>query len=375
MPIEEHADRHISVTILPFPPLPKEMAEILIDGIVKRYGDSTIIDHLSLSIRHGEFFTLLGPSGCGKTTLLRMIAGFIIPDEGRLLLDGQDITRMPAHKRETGMVFQDYALFPDKTVFDNVAYGLRVRRQPGAVVSEKVGRMLERVELGHLAARYPAELSGGQRQRVALARALVIEPRVLLMDEPLSNLDAKLRIQMRDVIRQLQQEARITAIFVTHDQEEALSMSDRIALLRNGRIDQLDTPEGLYARPQTAYAADFIGAANLLDVSWAGDAGEQGAVEVAGARVEVANAVPGEPYRLAVRPEHVGVHAVTGEDGMRLVATVVHRRYLGHKVSYALRLPDGQTLNADVPAAAASRLDGEAQVILTFSADCRLVLA
>src|SRR5690606_31409863 len=307
------------------------MADIFIDGIVKRYGDATIIDHLSLNIAHGEFFTLLGPSGCGKTTLLRMIAGFIIPDEGRLMLDGVDITRLPAHKRETGMVFQDYALFPDKTVFDNVAYGLRVRKQSSSVIADKVGRMLERVELGHLAKRYPAELSGGQRQRVALARALVIEPRVLLMDEPLSNLDAKLRIQMRDVIRQLQQESNITAIFVTHDQEEALSMSDRIALLRNGRIDQLDTPDGLYGRPHTAYAADFIGAANLLKIDGVNSQDECSVVNVAGGAFTVANPAPSGPCQLAVRPEHIHLHTTPGDAAERVQATVLHRRYLGYK--------------------------------------------
>src|SRR5690606_35821499 len=286
----------------------RRMARITIENVTKRYGDVTIIDQLSLSIEHGEFFTLLGPSGCGKTTLLRMIAGFIIPDEGRLLLDDGDITRQPAHKRETGMVFQDYALFPDKTVFDNVAYGLRVRRFSNQQMKEKVGKILERDGLAHLPTRYPSELSGGQRQRVALARALIIEPRVLLMDEPLSNLDAKLRIQMRDVIRQLQQESKITAIFVTHDQEEALSMSDRIALLRNGRIDQLDTPEGLYASPHTSYAADFIGAANLLNVTGVQLAGNRSTIEIAGVNVEVACVPPDSQCRLVARPEHITLH-------------------------------------------------------------------
>lgn len=351
------------------------MADILIDGIVKRYGDATIIDHLSLSIQHGEFFTLLGPSGCGKTTLLRMIAGFIIPDEGRLVLDGKDITRLPAHKRETGMVFQDYALFPDKSVFDNVAYGLRVRKQANAVIAEKVTRMLERVELAHLSKRYPAELSGGQRQRVALARALVIEPRVLLMDEPLSNLDAKLRIQMRDVIRQLQQESKITAIFVTHDQEEALSMSDRIALLRNGQIDQLDTPEGLYARPHTSYAADFIGAANLLNVAGVQAAGNRTTMEIAGVNVEVACVPPDPQCRLVARPEHITLHTGPHTDTDRLPATVVHRRYLGYKATYALRLSDGQILHADIPSAEDLQLAPNTQVFLGFSAECRLVKA
>ena len=349
------------------------MADIAIQGVVKRYGDTTIIDRLELEIRHGEFFTLLGPSGCGKTTLLRMIAGFIIPDEGRLILDKQDITRMPAHKRETGMVFQDYALFPDKTVFDNVAYGLRVRKVPAPQIKQKVERILERVELGHLAQRYPGELSGGQRQRVALARALLIEPRVLLMDEPLSNLDAKLRIQMRDVIRQLQQESNITAIFVTHDQEEALSMSDRIALLRNGKIDQLDTPEGLYSRPRSAYAADFIGAANLLDVQHAQAQGEYSLVTIAGGRVLACGAPMEGGQQLAARPEHISIHREQAAD--LIPAEVVYRRYLGFKAAYAMRMADGKIVNVDVPAAADPSHPAGTPVFLGFSPNCCLVRA
>ena len=351
------------------------MAEIHIEGLVKQYGEATIIDHLSLTIKHGEFFTLLGPSGCGKTTLLRMIAGFVIPDAGRLVLEGQDITRLPAHKRETGMVFQDYALFPDKTVFDNVAYGLRVRKQTAAVINEKVSRILDRVELGHLAKRYPAELSGGQRQRVALARALVIEPRVLLMDEPLSNLDAKLRIQMRNVIRELQQEAQITAIFVTHDQEEALSMSDRIALLRSGKIDQLDTPEGLYARPKTAYAADFIGAANLVAVENVVVRGEQSVMRLGGSDIVVSCAPAAGNVKLAARPEHISLHAGSAPGEGRAPAAVLHRRYLGYKATYALKLDDGQIINADVASGHDPRFSPGTRVYIGFSPECRLVLA
>lgn len=351
------------------------MAKITVDGVAKRYGDTTIIDGLSLQIAHGEFFTLLGPSGCGKTTLLRMIAGFITPDAGRILLDDQDITYLPAHKRDTGMVFQDYALFPDKTVFDNVAYGLRVRKFSGAQIKQKVEHLLDRVELGHLAKRTPGELSGGQRQRVALARALVIEPRVLLMDEPLSNLDAKLRIQMRDVIRQLQQEANITAIFVTHDQEEALSMSDRIALLRNGRIDQLDTPEGLYARPRTAYAADFIGAANLIEVQTLLSKGENSLVTIAGGQALVSGQTSTKKSQLAARPEHISLHDQASDDFSRVPAEIVYRRYLGFKATYALRLDDGRIINADISAASDPAYSPGNRVFLSFSPDCRLVEA
>lgn len=351
------------------------MAKITIDNVAKRYGETTIIDGLSLDIAHGEFFTLLGPSGCGKTTLLRMIAGFIAPDEGRLLLDDQDITHLPAHKRETGMVFQDYALFPDKTVFDNIAYGLRVRKFSRQDIKTKVRHILDRVELGQLGERTPGELSGGQRQRVALARALVIEPRVLLMDEPLSNLDAKLRIHMRDVIRQLQQESNITAIFVTHDQEEALSMSDRIALLRNGRIDQLDTPEGMYARPKTAYAADFIGAANLIDVETLLAKGENSLVTVAGGQALVSGHASSPKTQLAARPEHIVVHEQPSVDFSRVPAEIVYRRYLGVKATYALRLDDGKVVNADISAATDPAYEPGRRVFLSFNANCRLVEA
>lgn len=349
------------------------MSEIRLEGIVKCYGDTTVIAGLDLHVRHGEFFTLLGPSGCGKTTLLRMIAGFIVPDGGRLLLDDEDITRLPAYKRGTGMVFQDYALFPDKTVFDNVAYGLRVRKLSRPDIEQKVRHMLERVELDHLAARYPGELSGGQRQRVALARALVIEPRVLLMDEPLSNLDAKLRIQMRDVIRELQQEASITAIFVTHDQEEALSMSDRIALLNKGHIEQLDTPEGLYATPVSAYAADFIGAANLIDVSDVGlqDGKLMGTVH--GHRLLLPGTVPEGPCQLATRPEQVQLYFGMSSRAESLPATVVRRRYLGHKISYGLRLPGGQIIGVDIPADSTRTAEIGDTVHVGFGPGSRLV--
>ncbi|CAN1522856.1 PotA ABC-type spermidine/putrescine transport systems, ATPase components [Burkholderiaceae bacterium] len=357
------------------------MADITLKNVVKQYGDVTIIDKLSLAVAHGEFFTLLGPSGCGKTTLLRMIAGFIIPDAGQVHIGDEDVTHLEAYKRETGMVFQDYALFPDKTVFDNVAYGLRVRKFSNQRIDEKVDRILQRVELAHLKKRYPGELSGGQRQRVALARALVIEPRILLMDEPLSNLDAKLRIQMRDVIRELQQEANITTIFVTHDQEEALSMSDRIALLRNGKIDQLDTPEGLYSRPLTAYAADFIGGANLIPVSHSIDRGALTEVAVAGGLIMIATDAQSlrdteQPkYQLAARSEHIHIQSTSTTSIHHIPAQVVFRRYLGFKVTYCLRLADGSTLMADVPSAADPRKIAGDAVFLSFSPECRLVLA
>ncbi|MDZ4355074.1 MAG: ABC transporter ATP-binding protein, partial [Variovorax sp.] len=242
------------------------MASITIDNVVKQFANQTVLQNLSLHVPDGAFYTLLGPSGCGKTTLLRCIAGFNEPDGGRILFDKDDVTRVSTHHRDIGMVFQDYALFPDKTAFDNVAYGLRARKVPKAEISRRVNEALDKVSLLALADRYPAQMSGGQRQRVALARALVIRPRVLLMDEPLSNLDAKMRLQMRDVILDLVREAGITTVFVTHDQEEALALSDRIAIMDRGSIAQLGTPEELYGTPVNAYVADFIGSANVIPV-------------------------------------------------------------------------------------------------------------
>ena len=219
------------------------MASISIENLRKEFGGNAVLQNLSLHIPDGAFFTLLGPSGCGKTTLLRCIAGFHESDGGRILFDQDEMTHVPTHHRDIGMVFQDYALFPDKSAFENVAYGLRARKVARAEINTRAKEALESVGLAHLADRYPAQMSGGQRQRVALARALVIRPRVLLMDEPLSNLDAKMRMQMRDIILDLVQEARITTVFVTHDQEEALAMSDKIALMDKGCIAQLGTPE------------------------------------------------------------------------------------------------------------------------------------
>ncbi|MEO7852244.1 MAG: ABC transporter ATP-binding protein, partial [Rubrivivax sp.] len=243
------------------------MASITIDRVSKSFASMAVLQDLSLHVPDGGFFTLLGPSGCGKTTLLRCIAGFHEPNSGRVLFDDDDVTHVSTHRRDIGMVFQDYALFPDKSAHDNVAYGLRARGVAKAEITERVVSALGKVGLSDLAQRYPAQMSGGQRQRVALARALVIRPRVLLMDEPLSNLDAKMRLQMRDVILDLVREAGITTVFVTHDQEEALAMSDRIAIMDRGSIAQLGTPEQLYATPANAYVADFIGSANVIPVS------------------------------------------------------------------------------------------------------------
>ena len=304
------------------------MSTITIRGLTKRFEQHVVLQDLSLTIADGSFFTLLGPSGCGKTTLLRCIAGFNEPDGGSILFDDDDITRVPAHRRNIGMVFQDYALFPDKTVRDNVAYGLNARKVAADEVIARASEALEQVGLRQYAERFPAQLSGGQRQRVALARALVIKPRVLLMDEPLSNLDAKLRLTMRDVIRDLQRQARITTVFVTHDQEEALALSDQVAVMQSGRIAQMGDPESLYARPESAYVADFVGSANLLPVDYLA----AGCVAVAG------------------QPLQVDTGAADASDGAnRLNVTLLGRQYLGAKTLCRVALEGGQVLQVDAP--------------------------
>ena len=234
--------------------------------VVKQFGQLRVVDKVNLKIGDGEFFTLLGPSGCGKTTLLRMIAGFNDPDSGDIRFDGTSILNAPAHLRNTGMVFQNYALFPHMTVFDNVAYGMAARKLPHTTIRSRVEEILEAVQLLNLRDRYPRQLSGGQQQRVALARALVIRPDVLLMDEPLSNLDAKLRVTMREEIRQIQQSLGITTIYVTHDQEEAMAVSDRIAIFYNGKLQQVDSPRGIYFSPVNRFTAEFMGACNMLEM-------------------------------------------------------------------------------------------------------------
>ncbi len=290
---------------------------IRIEQLTVSYGTHRVIDGLSLSIEPGSLFTLLGPSGCGKTSLLRTLAGFITVDSGRILFAGEDVTRLPAHQRDIGMVFQDYALFPNRSVFDNVAYGLRARKVAAGAITSRVGAALERVGLSALADRLPAALSGGQRQRVALARALVIQPRVLLMDEPLSNLDAKLRVQVRDTIAQLQREAGITTVFVTHDQEEALALSDQIAVMQHGAIAQVGTPRQIYESPASAYVADFIGAANVLPVHCMPQAAGPVVVELAGQRLaaQAPQALTGGPAVLVVRPQDWWVEAESPGDG------------------------------------------------------------
>lgn len=323
---------------------------ISIEGITVSYGGNRVIENLSLTIGHGSFFTLLGPSGCGKTTLLRTLAGFLPVIAGSIRFGTTDVTRLPAHKRDIGMVFQDYALFPDKTVFENVAYGLRARKRDETTIRNKVGEYMERVGLNGFAARRPAELSGGQRQRVALARALVIEPQVLLMDEPLSNLDAKLRVQVRETIHDLQREAGITTVFVTHDQEEALALSDSIGLMRAGRIEQTGSPVAIYAEPISSYVADFVGAANIVEVETAeiSKPSQLVSVRLAGTNISArATApLPGGSARLIARQEDIMLHAT--QASTRATGTVLRRQYLGSRTHYRVRLgADGPVLSVE----------------------------
>ncbi len=309
---------------------------VIIKDAVKKYGDFIALKGVSLDIKEGEFFTLLGPSGCGKTTLLRMIAGFNSIEGGEFYFGDKLINAVPAYKRDIGMVFQNYAIFPHLTVEENVAYGLKARKVPKAEIAPRVKEALELVQIGHLATRKPSELSGGQQQRVALARAFVIEPSVLLMDEPLSNLDAKLRVQMRTVIKKLQRKLGITTIYVTHDQEEALAISDRIAVMKDGVIMQCGTPTEIYAKPQNPFVAGFIGVSNFLDCTME----KAGLVDIKGELkidVPVKTGYTG-PAKLSARPEQL----FFSDSGMP--GTVQFSTFLGDYVEYEVQLDDGQNL-------------------------------
>ncbi len=281
------------------------MTAITIEGVARTFGTVRAVDDVSISVGDGEFFTLLGPSGCGKTTLLRMVAGFCALDSGRILFGAARIDTLPPHKRNTGMVFQNYAVFPNLTVGGNVAYGLRARKVRGEESRTRVERALKLVQLDGYGERWPHQLSGGQLQRVAIARAIVIEPHVLLLDEPLSNLDAKLRVEMRGEIRRLQKLLGITVLYVTHDQEEALAISDRVAVMRAGRVDQIATPRAIYQQPETPFVASFVGTTNLIEGVVRGRDGD--AIEVAFGggvvRVRGAPGQDGEKVVLSLRPE------------------------------------------------------------------------
>jgi iron(III) transport system ATP-binding protein len=324
---------------------------VQVDGVSKRFahrvkGEIYAARDVRLDVGPGEFLTLLGPSGCGKTTTLRMIAGFEAPDAGHIRFGGQDVTALPANQRNIGFVFQNYALFPHLSVFENVAYGLRVRGQTTAAIAKSVGEVLALVGLAGYEHQFSGQLSGGEQQRVALARAIVIHPRVLLFDEPLSNLDAKLRVQMRGEIRDLQRRLGITTVYVTHDQEEAMAVSDRIAVMNQGRVVQVGTAEDLYHRPASPFVAQFVGRVNLLAGRVVEIAGDTARVAVLGSIVR-AKAVPpgiapGDPVLLVLRPEAVEVDRRGTDGDATLRATVVERTFLGEKIEYVLECGDAR---------------------------------
>jgi ABC-type Fe3+/spermidine/putrescine transport system ATPase subunit len=297
-----------------------EETMIKIENVTKTFGKFTAIDRVSLDIPKGSFTTLLGPSGCGKTTLMRLIAGFHEPDSGNIYIDKTKINGMPAYKRKTPLVFQDYALFPHMTVYENISYGLKLQKIPRNEVRDKVYNMLGMFGLHDLENRFPKQLSGGQQQRVAFARALITEQNVLLMDEPLSNLDAKMRVEVRNELRELQQRTGITAIFVTHDQEEALSLSDRIAVFSQGKICQVGTPWEVYFKPESKYVADFVGAANFIDGEVEGIEEQEMIVKCKDYRIKVNingySVHKGDKVTLVIRPECISISSE--ENGMTI---------------------------------------------------------
>ncbi len=349
------------------------MTTIRIDRITRTFGTVRAVDDVSLTVDEGKLFTLLGPSGCGKTTLLRMIAGFADVEAGSIWFGDRRIDSLPAHQRNIGMVFQNYAIFPNLTVEGNVAYGLRARKVNPAEIPARVAKALERVRLGGYGPRWPHQLSGGQLQRVAIARVLVIEPAVLLFDEPLSNLDAQLRTQMRVEIRQLQQALGLTAVYVTHDQEEALAISDRIAILRAGKIEQIGSPEEIYQRPQTAFVAEFLGGTNMLPgVAGAFD-GQRTEVATCGTSISVPGKVAeaGQKLLLSIRPE--ALRLAEGSDGPLLQAKLVLREFLGQIQRLHATLPDGTPIR--VSALGGHQVGGAAGTALAFAYDPAQIIA
>jgi ABC-type Fe3+/spermidine/putrescine transport system ATPase subunit len=324
---------------------------ITIDGVARSFGEVLAVDDVSLAIRDGEFFTLLGPSGCGKTTLLRMVAGFCELDRGRILFDERRVDQVAPHRRNTGMVFQNYAVFPNLDVGGNVAYGLKARKLAKEEIATKVERALKLVRLDGFAGRWPHQLSGGQLQRVAIARAVAIEPDVLLLDEPLSNLDAKLRVEMRGEIRALQRTLGITVIYVTHDQEEALAISDRIAVMRAGRVEQVDAPRVIYEAPANGFVAGFVGATNLLRGVIVRRDGEVADVLVGATtlRTRLPPQISLDRVALSLRPEALRLIAEneTPPPGWRVLSgTLEHVEYLGAMTRFTVRLTDGTPLSA-----------------------------
>ncbi len=353
------------------------MAYLELHGLRRQFGPVVALDGIDVSLETGEFLSLLGPSGCGKTTALRLVAGFDRPDSGSIVIDGNDVTRMSPSRRDMGMVFQAYSLFPNMTAEQNVEFGLRIRKSKRATRRQRVSELLQLVGLGHAGNRYPHQLSGGMQQRVALARALAIEPRVLLLDEPLSALDAKVRVQLREEIRRIQTQLGITTIYVTHDQEEALSISDHVAVMSGGRIEQVGTPAEMYGSPATPFVAEFIGTMNRLEATIAdGSAGE---VVYGGLRLRVDAArgrEPAEAVVVLVRPEVVEFEPTDdGEapDGI-VVGEVLSHTFLGSVTRIKVAAAGGE-IAADVSTVRAESLPVGRRVLASFPPESARLLS
>ncbi|WP_434441840.1 ABC transporter ATP-binding protein [Lentzea sp. E54] len=334
------------------------MGHLELKGLRKSFGGNVALDGLDLELAEGELVSLLGPSGCGKTTALRIVAGFETADSGTVTVGGKDITKVPANKRDMGMVFQAYSLFPNMTAAQNVAFGLKMRKAD----TKRTSELLELVGLSHLGGRYPHQMSGGQQQRIALARALAIQPRVLLLDEPLSALDAKVRVNLRDEIRRIQTELGMTTLFVTHDQEEALAVSDRVGVMSHGRLEQLDTPSVVYRQPATAFVAQFVGVTNSVEAKAEGQT-----VVINGVTVAATHDQPsGSDVRVIVRPEDIGVSGHDGDPTGKIVGDVLTQSFLGPVTRISVRVGE-QVLRIDQPSNTASAYQPGTRVALDLS--------
>jgi iron(III) transport system ATP-binding protein len=355
------------------------MTPVRIRNLVKRYGDVYALNDVSLSITGGELFFLLGPSGCGKTTLLRSIAGFVTPDDGAIQLGERDITNTPPNQRDAAMVFQNYALWPHMSVADNVGFGLEVKGISGKQRHERIHEALSLVQMERLGERKPNQLSGGQQQRVALARALVVRPKCLLLDEPLSNLDAKLRLHMRRVIRKLCKQLNLTTIYVTHDQKEALSMADRIAVLRDGRIEQIGTPMELYNRPTNRFVAEFVGETNFIEGQVTGQKDGFWLVQSAAGAIRTLapdGVAAGSQAAVSVRPESIWIacNRSATEDVNRIEGTLLDTVYLGEFAQYEVEIVGGTVIKVLQQNPKAAPPEAGKKVVLEFSPADAIVL-